>query len=73
MRAFVVKVQLSLHTSETKQQVLVYNEDKSVYWQDVAGESILGAMSGKAKAFFKATRNQQGVIELHQEVSDPGW
>jgi DnaJ-class molecular chaperone len=72
-RTFIVKVQLSLATNHAEQQVLVYNKDKSVFWQDVAGEDIVKTMAGRPKAFFSASRNKKGVIEIGEEVSDPGW
>lgn len=72
-KKFIVKVQLSLATNHAKQQVLVYNKDRSIFWQDTAGEEIIATMAGRPKAFFEATRNKKGVIEIGAEVSDPGW
>ena len=73
MTPFIVKIQLSYFDSALHQQVLIYNEDKSIMWQDRAGEEIVKTMHGRLKAFFEATRNKDGVIELHREVKDPGW
>jgi hypothetical protein len=71
--SFVVKVQLSLHSSTAGRQVLVYNEDQSIHWQDAAGKDIIETMRGRDKAFFNATQNAKGVIEIGEEVEEQGW
>jgi len=70
---FVVKVQLSLATNHAKQQVLVYNEDRTVYWQDTAGKDIIETMAGRQKAYFVAVRNAKGVIEIGEETEEQDW
>lgn len=73
MSSFVVKVQISQHSFTAGRQILVYNEDKSILWQDDAGKEIVRTLRGRPKAFFNATRDDDGVIHLNEEVGDPGW
>lgn len=70
---FIVKIQLSEYTSANQRQVLVYNEDRSIYWQDTAGPEILQAMRGRPKVFFEAIRDSYGVIHVGDEVEDEDW
>jgi hypothetical protein len=72
-KPFVVKVQISEFTTARNAQVLVYNEDHSVYWQDAAGVEILQAMRGRPKVYFEAIRDSFGVIHLGDEVKDQDW
>lgn len=73
MAPFVVKVQLSLASTASKRQVLIYNEDRTVYQQGIAGEDILETMGVRSKAFFLATHEDNGSIVIGSEVPDPHW
>lgn len=68
----IIKVQMSLMTSESNQQLLVYNKDRSIYMQGDAGKDIAEVMAGRPKVFFEATLTN-GLIEVGKEVPDPGW
>lgn len=70
---FIVKIQISEFTTAKNAQVLVYNKDQSVYWQDTAGIEILQAMRGRPKVYFEAIRDSYGVIHLGDEVKDQDW
>ena len=70
---FIVKIQLSEYTTAGTRQILVYNEDQSVYWQDTAGPEILKEMRGRPKVYFLAIRDSFGVIHLGDEVKDQDW
>jgi hypothetical protein len=70
---FIVKIQLSEYTTAGTRQILVYNEDHSVYWQDNAGHEILKAMRGRPKVYFLAIRAPDGVIHVGDEVKDQDW
>ena len=49
----IFKVQQSFHTSEQKQQVLVYNEDRSISWQGDMPKKIKKALGNTLKAYFE--------------------
>jgi hypothetical protein len=65
----IVKVQVSLATTHEKRQVLVYNEDKSVYYEDDASREILQRMDGRVKVYFNA-RMVGTDIEIQGEVKE---
>lgn len=68
----IIKVQISLFTSEGSPQALFYNKRKSVVYQETASLELLAIMNGRTKAFFKAivVNSKLGIGE---EVPDPGW
>lgn len=65
----IVKVQLSLATSFMKQQVLIYNKDRSVSYQADATEDIKAVMGDARKAFFHAAVGKDGKLELRKRVA----
>jgi hypothetical protein len=50
----IVKVQLSQFDSKEKRMMLVYNEDRSVRYEEEATKEILVVMQNKQKRFFHA-------------------
>lgn len=70
---FIVKIQLSEYTTANTRQILVYNEDRSVYWQDDAGMEIIQTMRGRPRVFFEAIRDSFGVIHIGDEAEDQDW
>jgi hypothetical protein len=70
----IVKVQVSLATTEPKRRVLVYNRSRSVQWEDEASADILKVMNGKAKAFFHATVSKKTKrLEIGAETDWQDW
>lgn len=75
----IVKVQLSLNSSDGVQHVLIYNKDKSIYYEDIADEAMIEAMAGKPKRYFNAElvddRNSPGSkrINLDSYAEDQVW
>jgi len=69
----IVKVQVSLSTTQDKQHMLlVYNIDKSIYYDGEADPEVLALMEDRAKVYFES--NISGTnIALDHEVPDPGW
>jgi hypothetical protein len=54
-RPMVVKVQVSLFTTEAKRQVLIYDESREHRFEGDASEDVLKLMGRDPKAFFNAT------------------
>jgi len=69
----VVKVQLSLYTNHNTAQVLVYNKNKSVFYEGPATKKIVRMMSGKFKAFFKAKKEKDGSLTLIKPAKNQNW
>lgn len=68
----IVKVQLSEYTTHEVQQVLIYNEDRQVWFEGPATESHLILMFGRKKAYFNAT-TKNGQIVIDDEVPAQEW
>lgn len=50
----IVKVQISVGSSDGKKHMLIYNKDKSVMYEDEATDQVLKLMNGRPKLFFEA-------------------
>lgn len=50
----IVKVQLSLASSDGKQQMLIYNKDRSINYQAEATPEVIKVMKKEDKQFFHA-------------------
>ena len=72
MIEFIVKVQLSLATSEKERQCLVYNQKRNLLQQFNATPEILRIMEGQAKRYFNATFDR-GVLDIKDVVKDQSW
>ena len=48
----IVKVQISLISSDGKTRILVYPKDRSMQYEGVADPSLLRVMGNRKKAFF---------------------
>lgn len=68
----IVKVQLSLRTTEPRRQALIYNEARTIEWSGDASDDVIAAMGDDDKAFFSATF-RSGVVEINDRVSDRNW
>lgn len=69
----MVKVQLSLYTNDNKRRMLVYNEDRSIKWEEIATEEVIIAMEGKNKRFFEAELDKDNRINLIKPVKEQCW
>ena len=69
----IVKVQTSLFTSKDQQQVLVYNKDRSIYYEGNATKKLLRMMSGRFKAFFKAKLEKDGSLTIIKPAKEQDW
>lgn len=68
----IVKVQISLESSDDLCRVLVYNQDRSVTFEGPATPKIIELMAQEPKKFFRAAIKGHD-ISLQAEVEDPGW
>jgi hypothetical protein len=70
----IVKVQISLFSSEPTAQVLVYNESRSHLYEGDAPAEIVELMDGEPKKFFWANMpKEKGFIELLKEAPWQDW
>lgn len=68
----ILKVQVSLASSDGVTRVLVYNKDRSFTYQGGVNQDMVDTMAGREKAFFEGGI-VDGVLEMGDEVEDPGW
>lgn len=72
MIKFIVKLQLSLTTTENQQQCLVYNQKRNLLQQFDATPEILRIMEGRVKRYFNATFDK-GELAIKDPVKDQLW
>lgn len=58
----VFKVQQSLSTNEKDRQVLIYNEDRTMLYQDAITEDLLELLAGEPKGYF------YGIVNLANRI-----
>jgi hypothetical protein len=68
----IVKVQLSITTTEKLPQVLVYNEGKHLHYQGPATKEIERALGGKLKKYFYATL-LEGQFVIGKPAPEQDW
>lgn len=68
----IVKVQLSLASSDGAQSVLVYDEERVHVWEGEVSDDVREAMDGEPKKYFLADVSQP-IIRLIEEVEAQGW
>lgn len=77
----IVKVQISTDSSDGVKYVLIYNEDRTLEYQDVAHEKVLMAMAGSLKEFWEAEviphpknwMKGESVINLIEKAKWQNW
>jgi len=52
MKSLIVKVQVSLYSSDCESMALIYNEDKSMLLEIPVDDDLVKLMDGEMKAFF---------------------
>ena len=69
----IVKVQISLASSNPVQQVLVYNKNKSIWYEGDASKKLIKQMGGRFKMFFKAKMEKDNSITLIKPAKQQDW
>lgn len=73
----IVKVQLSVSTTEDNTQMLVYNKSRRYLYQADATEEVEKLMGKELKKYFKVKLIDDGLgnkqIQLHNEVKCQDW
>lgn len=72
LKTFIVKVQLSLDSSDGVQHCLIYNRDRSVQWTGPAVDSLKVAMDGHPKKYYYA-HLEGTLIKLDREAGAQNW
>jgi len=68
----IVKLQRSLVTRENKEQMFLYNEDRSVCYQGALTSSVRKLMNGKNKVHVEADL-KNGLSVLNDIVPNQEW
>jgi len=64
----IVKVQQALNDNK----VLVYNEDRSIFWEGKMSKEVKEKMNGRTKGYFNAEMIDTKV-SINEEVEEQGW
>ena len=68
----IVKVQVSLASSDNVTRVLIYNQSRTFEYVGGLNQDMVDVMAGRPKAFFEASMGGDG-LSIGAEVPDPGW
>lgn len=60
----IVKVQLSINSSDYERYMLVYNEDRTIEYEKPVTDKEIKALGNKPKSFWYASHRKDGVIVL---------
>ena len=77
MKPFIVKVQLSLASSDGSRTMLAYNEDRSLQFESEAHAETAQRMGDRVKAFFWADLvgkiKGQAKLVINEEAPEQDW
>lgn len=68
----IVKVQISLMTTDPKPQALLYNRDRSLFYQEEATPELIKRMNSNNKLFFFA-HIVEGKFKLGKYAPWQNW
>jgi hypothetical protein len=68
----IVKVQVSLASSDGVTRVLIYNQNCTFEYEGGINEDMVETMAGRAKAYFEASMGPDG-LEIGEELEDQSW
>lgn len=66
----VVKVQLSLTTSEAVPQALIYDATMLVFFSGDSTPDLVERMAGRPRAFMHAHLDEDGVVILEEDATE---
>ncbi len=69
----IVKVQIDLFNSDKKRHVLIYSENREVFYQAPASSTILKRMQKAPKKYFYYQMNSKGVLLIGDEAPEQEW
>lgn len=77
----IVKVQLHLETNiipTPKRLVLIYNQRRTIFFEDEASEEIISIMDGSPKKYFESKTELDGFgrikgVKLIKEIEAQEW
>jgi len=69
----IVKVQISLSTTEPRPQAFIYDEHREFSWLGDAPRDLIELMDGRAKAFFYAKLLPSGLISIEGDAAKQRW
>jgi len=73
MKKFIVKIQVSLFSSEPVQEVLIYNKDQSVRETFVLTDNIKNIMKDEPKLFFYAHIDKNKKLNIDKSAKWQDW
>ena len=68
----IIKMQVSQASSRPGRMVLVYNQDRSIFYEEPLTDEIAALMYGRPKAYFHADLDGTG-LEIGDEAGAQPW
>ena len=68
----IVKVQVSLFSTDGTKRMLIYNEDRSTFFEGDLTQEVRKAMDGQPKAYFEA-KLIDTKVNLIKKVAPQDW
>lgn len=68
----IVKIQRSLFPPGAA-TMLIYNEDRTVFYQDQLSEEVKKLLSGNLKGYFHAHVGKDGLLRIGQRAPAQSW
>lgn len=69
----IVKVQISLQSSDNVRRMYIYNKGKTIEYQAEVTPEVWHIMKGRSKAFFHASLSDDKKIILGEEAQWQDW
>ena len=69
----IIKVQQSLISSSNTKRMLVYNEDRSLFFEDELTPDAAKVLDNRPKAYFEAEIDEDGALSIIKEVDERNW
>ena len=68
----ICKLQISQNSNTGKKMMLVYSEDREIFYEDIATEDILKLANGRPKLFVEA-KIVNTILQITGEAPDQNW
>ncbi len=69
----IVKIQQSLAGNTTVKQMLIYNETKSLMYEENLSKGVELLLRGRPKAYFEVNVTSEGTLNILDEVEEQDW
>ena len=69
----IFKVQRPICSSESNAPILIYNKDRSIYYQMPISQEIAKFMGTSYRIYIKGYINNDGILQIIEKVGNQPW